>query len=143
METKSKELTNKIESPKVLKSFGILMGSVFSIVSIVLFLKGSKWWVCGFGSIALIFFGLAFFAPLFLNTFHRKWMRFAEVLGAFNMKLILGFVYMTCFSFLGLIFKIIGKDPMKRRFEPKAESYWIDHEVVDSGYGLERYERQY
>ena len=143
METKSKELADETASPKELKSFGILMGSVFSIVSIVLFFKGAKWWVCGFGSIALIFFGLAFFAPLILNTFHRKWMRFAEVLGAFNMKLILGFVYMTCFSLLGLIFRIIGKDPMKRKFDTQVESYWVDHEVVDSGDGLKRYERQY
>ncbi len=143
MENKTKELENKIESPKVLKSFGILMGSVFAIVSTVLFFKGAKWWVCGFGSVSLIFFVLAFFAPLRLNTFHRKWMRFAEVIGAFNMKLILGFVYMICFSLVGLIFKIIGKDPMKRKFDPKAESYWVDHDVVNSEGGLERYERQY
>ena len=70
-------------------------------------------------------------------------MRFAEVLGAFNMKLILGFVYMSCFSLLGLIFKIIGKDPMNRKFDPKAESYWVDHEVIGSDDGLKRYERQY
>ncbi len=143
METESKELANETASPKELKSFGILMGSVFSIISIVLFLKGSKWWVCGFGSVALLFFIMAFFAPLSLNTFHRKWMRFAEVIGAFNMKLILGFVYIVCFSFVGLLFKLIGKDPMKRKFDSKAESYWVDHEAAEPGDGLERYERQY
>ena len=50
---------------------------------------------------------------------------------------------MICFSLLGLIFRIIGKDPMKRKFDPKADSYWVDHEVAESGDGLERYERQY
>ncbi len=143
METKSKELGNETASPKELKSFGILMGSVFSIISIILFFKGSKWWICGFGSVAILFFALAFFVPLRLNAFHRKWMRFAEVIGAFNMKLILGIVYMVCFSLVGLLFKLVGKDPMKRKFEPKAESYWVDHEVSEPGDGLERYERQY
>ena len=133
--------TDHVESPKTLRSFGILMGSVFSIISIILFVKGAKWWICGFGSIALVFFLLGFIAPLKLNAFHKKWMKFAEVLGTFNMKVILGLVYMVCFSFLGVIFRIIGKDPMNRKFDSKADSYWVAHTVSPDG--QERYEKQY
>ena len=143
MEKRINELEKLTESPKMLRPFGILMGSVFSIISTILFFKGSKWYVYGFGSVSLIFFILAFFAPVLLRTFHRKWMRFAEVIGAFNMKLILGFVYIVFFSLIGLIFKLMGKDPMKRKFDPKSESYWMDHEVNEPNSGSERFERQY
>jgi hypothetical protein len=142
MESNLKDLdTNNIESRKVLRSFGILMGSVFLIISIILFVKGAKWWICGFGSVALVFFLLGLIDPLKLNAFHKKWMRFAEILGAFNMKVILGVVYMVCFSSLGLVFRIIGKDPMNRKFDDKAASYWVTHSVPEVG--SERYEKQY
>ena len=143
MEAKSRELAYEKVSLKELRSFGILMGSVFSIVSLVLFLKGLDWWCYGFGSVALLLFIFAFWIPLSLNIFYRKWMRFAEVIGVFNMKLILGFVYLICFSFLGFVFRIIGKDPMKRKFDAKTDSYWVEHEVHGSNDGLKRYERQY
>jgi len=39
---------------------------------------------------------------------------------------IMGLLFFGMITPLGLIFRLIGKDPMNRRFEPAAESYWSD-----------------
>ena len=41
---------------------------------------------------------------------------------------------------LGLLFHLIGRDPLCRRFDPKADSYWIEHRQPES---LDRYFHQY
>jgi len=39
---------------------------------------------------------------------------------------IMGFLFFVMITPLGLLFRIIGKDPLDRRFEPDAPSYWSD-----------------
>ena len=38
---------------------------------------------------------------------------------------VLGFVYYLAVTPIGLIMRLVGYDPMKRRFDSSAESYWI------------------
>lgn len=44
-------------------------------------------------------------------------MKFAHILGWVNTRIILTLVYFLVFTPVALIFKLIGKDPMNRRFE--------------------------
>jgi hypothetical protein len=39
---------------------------------------------------------------------------------------IMGTIFYLMLAPVGLFFRITGRDPMKRRFEPEAESYWVD-----------------
>jgi hypothetical protein len=32
---------------------------------------------------------------------------------------------------LGLIFRLTGRDPLRRRFDAKASSYWISHKAAE------------
>ena len=41
---------------------------------------------------------------------------------------------------LGLVFRLIGRDALCRRFDPEAETYWIDHEQAEKP---ERYFHQF
>jgi hypothetical protein len=40
--------------------------------------------------------------------------------------LIMGLLFFGMITPLGLIFRLIGKDPLNRSFEPAAETYWVD-----------------
>ncbi len=40
--------------------------------------------------------------------------------------LIMGFLFFGMITPLGLIFRVIGKDPLERAFDPEASSYWVD-----------------
>ncbi len=39
---------------------------------------------------------------------------------------IMGFLFFGMITPLGLIFKVIGKDPLNRSFDPAASTYWAD-----------------
>lgn len=39
---------------------------------------------------------------------------------------ILGFLFFGLITPLGLFFRLIGRDPLDRRFEPDAPTYWAD-----------------
>ncbi|MFQ5716265.1 MAG: SxtJ family membrane protein [Nitrospinales bacterium] len=126
---------------KTLKSFGLLMGGVFSLIGMGLAYKGIKAVSIFPGAIALGFVATSLTAPSKLAWIHKMWMKFAEALGAFNAKLILGFIYLALFSLVRFVFFMIGKDPMKRKFDTDAKSYWKDHETT--GNDPKRYEKQY
>ena len=40
--------------------------------------------------------------------------------------LIMGLLFFGMITPLGLVFRLIGKDPLHRRFEPAAQTYWSD-----------------
>ena len=54
--------------------------------------------------------------------------------------LILLMVYYLVLTPTGLLMRLFGYDPMQRRFDPGAESYWCPREQDD---GLKRYFRQF
>jgi len=39
---------------------------------------------------------------------------------------IMGTIFYVLLAPVGLFFRVTGRDPMKRRFEPETKSYWID-----------------
>ena len=39
---------------------------------------------------------------------------------------IMGTIFYLLLAPVGIFFRITGRDPMMRRFEPKTESYWVD-----------------
>ena len=43
---------------------------------------------------------------------------------------------------MGLIMRILGKDPMDRKLDPKAVSYWMAKEQ-EKDMSVERYEKQF
>lgn len=133
--------SGETKNPRHLRDFGLLMGGVLSIFTTV-FVYNQVFWVgAGLGSMALGFLLLGLAAPSRLEKVHQRWMRFAEVVGAFNAKVILTLFYVLVFSFVRLMFLLFRFDPLNRRFESERESYWEDHEphVVDR----KRYEQQY
>ncbi len=55
-------------------------------------------------------------------------------------NLLMAVVYYLVVTPVGLAFKVLGKDPMRRRPDPEAESYWI---ARGPAVGPERYFRQF
>ena len=118
-------------SKKELRSYGVVMGSVFSLLSGLLLYK-SIYVISGvLGVISLIFFTFGLVIPNSLVRVHQRWMRFAQILGAFNIKLILGFIYLTAFTLVRLVFLVTRKDPMYRKFDTNTKTYWVDHPASD------------
>jgi hypothetical protein len=60
----------------------------------------------------------------------------ALTFAALPIGLVVSFIVMAAFYFLiltpvGLVFKIIGRDSLTRRFEPDSPTYWTPHKRTD------------
>ncbi len=83
----------------------------------------------------------ALIRPGLLAGVHARWMRFAEVIGAFNAKVILSLVYMTVFTLSRAMLFVLRKDLLERKFDPSLDSYWNNREPM--GNDPKRYEKQF
>lgn len=79
--------------------------------------------------------------PLFRGVY-RVWFGFSIVLGFFVSRIILTIVFWFVMTPMALIMRVIGKDPMERKFDPHAQSYWRLREPAEDT-SIERYEKQF
>ena len=73
--------------------------------------------------------------PLYLG-----WMYLFFPIGFVLSHVVLGVTYYLVLTPIGLLMRLFGRDPMHRRFDPEAESYWI---ARDPNVASERYFRQF
>lgn len=78
-----------------------------------------------------IFFGLSVFflicprvSPAVMGVVHKVMTAVAGVVGYVNRQVLLTVVYFAMFTPVSLIMKVVGKDPMNRRIDRNAASYW-------------------
>lgn len=71
----------------------------------------------------------ALLAPLSMKPLYKAWMKFGLIMNWINTRLILGVLFYGIFFPIGLIFKIIGKDPMDRKLDKNATSYRKHNEL--------------
>jgi hypothetical protein len=108
-----------------LRSFGLIVAVGFSVVALwpaVFRSQSPRTWALG---IAVGLAVLALIAPAALKPFHRVWTTIGEVLGWVNTRVILGIVYYVVIVPVGAIRRMVGDDPMHRKFEPEATTYKV------------------
>jgi hypothetical protein len=106
-----------------LRRFGLLVGGVFVGVFGVLL---PAWrhrplplWPLLPGTPLL---ALALVAPASLKHPQRAWMALARVLGWINMRVLLTILFFVVITPMGMILRVAGRDPMRRRRD-KGASY--------------------
>jgi len=98
--------------------------------------SGYTWITIG---VVLAFFRLI--KPVF-RMIYRAWIAISITIGYFVSRVILSLIFFLLITPMGLIFKVIGKDPMERKIDPGAESYW-QKRAEETGTSIERYEKQF
>ena len=68
---------------------------------------------------------VAIIMPIALFPLHWLWMKIGAVLGWINTRILLTIIFYLIFMPVGLIMRLFGNDPMRRRLDPDAESYRI------------------
>lgn len=106
------------------KSFGILFGVVFIIVSVwPLFYSNSlRIWSL---ILAIIFFLLAFLKPSLLKSFNNAWIKLGELLGRIIAPIVMAIVYFLILTPISLLVRLFGKDLIGMKFSNDIKSYWI------------------
>jgi len=110
-----------------LRKFGLVMGGAIGLVFglFLPWLWSARWpsWPWG---IAIAFALTGAVWPQALSGVYRYWMRFSEVLGWVNTRIILGVVFVVVFSPLGLAMRIFGKDTLQKRWDSQAKTYRVN-----------------
>lgn len=107
-----------------LRKFGIglavLLPLLFYVILPWIFGLGrSLWpWVAG-GGVLLV----AVLFPVGLWPVYKALMWIAVPLGRFNSFLLLSLVYFVMVVPMGLIMRLLGKDPIPKKFDPSASTY--------------------
>jgi predicted membrane metal-binding protein len=107
------------------KSFGLVFSFVFALIGFwpALFDEPLRTWALGVTVILLI---VSLSRPQILAPFNRVWLLFGLVLHKIVNPVVMGLIYYSAVTPIGLIMRLLGKRPLNLEFDPAAKSYWIE-----------------
>lgn len=107
------------------RSFGLVFVAVFFLIAVWPALFGGAsvriWAITVSGG--LLFF--SFVIPGVLSPLNRCWTQFGMMLHRITNPIIMGLIFFLTVTPTALVFKALGKDPLRLKLDPEAESYWI------------------
>jgi hypothetical protein len=127
---------------KELRKFGIIFLIASTLIALLLYLLkglGIQW-------MAVIFaVGFVVFLSSVLSLKVTRGIYLGLILLTLPIGLVVSFTLMAIFYFLlltpiGLIFRLIGRDALGRKFDSTVDSYWVPRQPPDS---LDRYFHQF
>ena len=91
------------------------------------------WTIGGVGFVASLVPGLG-------RLLHIGWMGLGMTIGLFTRPVVIGVAYVLLFIPIGAVFRVMGRDLMKRKMAAKSESYWEEcDEPEDPGAYFKQY----
>ncbi len=107
------------------RSFGIVFAVVFTVIGLWPLAGGGdvRLWALGVGSAFAL---AALVAPASLKPFNRLWFRFGLLLHRVVNPLVMGLLFFVTITPMAWGLRLLGKDPLKRRFDPNVATYWIE-----------------
>jgi hypothetical protein len=127
----TEEIRNIKESPKDLRKFGITVGSVFILLTLLLFWKqNSLYFYFGIIGLFLLLTGLIF--PKILRPINKGWMTISILLGWVSTRVILTILFFIILTPLSFLSKLLGKNFLDLRIDYDRLSYWEAREKKKS-----------
>lgn len=128
-------LPGRRDKPPSMRLFGavILVGfGLLGALSLLTYRRTHAQWRL---DAAMLFFGIAtvvfvwsVVAPAGLPPVYRAWMAFGQRIGTIASTLVLVLTYILIVAPVGVLMRWFGTDPLTRRLERMARSYWQPHE---------------
>lgn len=107
-------------------NFGFTVGGILiAIAAIKTFIVHFSWIAITLFTIGGILVLGAAIKPDALTPLNKAWMKLAEILFVVVNPVIMFLLYAVCFIPAGLIMKIVGYDPMKKKFDKNTTTYWV------------------
>jgi predicted membrane metal-binding protein len=122
------------------RGFGIVFAFVFALVGLWPLLEGgiTRNWALFIGA---AFLAAGLFIPVLLKPLNRVWFLFGMVLHKITNPLVMGLLFFLTVTPIALMMRIAGRDPLQRKFDPEAKSYWI--KIVPPGPAPDTMRRQF
>ncbi len=111
--------------PKQLRSFGLMVGGIFAGIGlwpVAIHAAAPRGWAM-IASACLVVPALAF--PHRLSWVYERWMALGHILGSINTRILLGVVFYFVVTPIGMIRRLLGKDPMGMQLRADVDSYRV------------------
>jgi hypothetical protein len=107
------------------RTFGIVMATGLTVLGML------NWWHEGrvwpwLGGIAIVFIFAAYLWPAALKPLNWLWFKFGLLLHKVVNPIVMGLLFFGVLLPTGLIMRALGKDLLRLKWEPNANSYWIE-----------------
>ena len=124
-ETHERLVVDEVATGSSNRSFGLTFAIVFAIIALWPLVRGRS--VRGWALIvAAAFLVAALTLPRVLGPLNGLWLRFGLLLHACISPMIMGLVFFTTVTPIGLLRRLLGQDPLRLRFDRDAATYWIE-----------------
>lgn len=107
------------------RRFGLVFCLAFAVIALwpVTAAAPPRGWAL---MVAVTFLAASLVKPNLLAPLNRLWLRFGLFLHRLIGPLLLALIFYVTVTPTGLIVRLLGKDPLKLRFDSEATSYWKD-----------------
>ena len=107
------------------RSFGILLSIVLVFIGLkpLWFRESLRVWHVTLGGFCLV---VALVWPSVFGRANRLWIQFGMLLSRLVNPLIMGLLFALAVVPTGLLLRLLGKDPLRLRFDSALQSYWIE-----------------
>lgn len=122
---------------KGLRQFGLILGGILAVVFGLLLPWIWEWdnlpnflWI---GS-GLVIIAWALIAPDSMQGLYYRWMRVAMLIGNVVNTIVLAIVFFIVITPMGIVMRMMGKDPMRRSLDKSVVSYRVLSKVPDKSH---------
>ena len=106
------------------RGFGFLFAGLSAAIGATVWIERDTVVVWPF-AVSGAFAAAALFRPALLGPLNRAWFRLGLLLSRIVSPVVLAVLFYAVVTPTGLVMRLLGKDPLRLRFDRQAESYWI------------------
>ena len=113
------------------RSFGLVFFIIFIAISLWPLTSGDSirtWSIV----VSLIFLILGILNSKLLSPLNKLWYKLGLALGAIVAPIVMGIIFFLVVTPIGLLMRILGKDLLRKKFNKKVNSYWINRDKTVS-----------
>lgn len=112
-----------------IRKFGLTILIGFGLIGGLMFFKGlhkEAEWIWAAAAVVCL---VSLLVPVAAKPFYWLWMTIALIMGSIMSRVVLTVIYFFVISPVALLFKILGRDQLRRK-KPMLDTYWENHPEV-------------
>lgn len=106
------------------RNFGFVFTAVFLVLSLLPLRHHQpvRWWAL---IVSALLLAVTIFCPAVLHGTNRLWTRLGVLMGRIVSPIVMSLLFYLVFTPFAAILHWRGKDPLRLKFDPDSETYWI------------------
>jgi hypothetical protein len=107
------------------RSFGLVMAAFFLLAGLAPLRHHLPVRIWSIG-LAVGFLVFSLLWPAVLAPLNKAWMALGKLLSRFMTPIVTGLLFYLVFTPVGFLYRLLGRDPLRIKFDKATKSYWIE-----------------